>query len=197
MKRWFDLLVEWRYPADETFHLARHRGTVGWDHADVRAYFESKHRIAAALRPRRIVEIGVRCGYSAFAMLWAVPKASYLGIDNRDPAYGDSATFARHAAGLLSVFPDVTFRNVDTRELVDLPGPVPDLVHVDGDHSFEGAQHDIDLALRSGARWVLIDDTDYLEPVRRAAEVAAEGRLVFDLREPLRGAMLIYNGGAG
>ena len=42
MKRWFDLLVEWRYPADETFHLARHRGTVGWDHADVRAYFDSK-----------------------------------------------------------------------------------------------------------------------------------------------------------
>src|SRR3989304_3831529 len=194
MKRWFDLLVECRYPADETFLLAQHHGTVGWAHPDVRAYFESKHRIAAALRPRRIIEIGVRCGYSAFAMLWAVPKASYLGIDNRDPAYGDSATFARHAAELLSVFPDVTFRNVDTRELIDLPGPVPDLVHVDGDHSFEGAQHDIDLALRSGARWVLIDDTDSLAPVRRAAEVAAEGRLRFGPRGPLPGALGSSNG---
>jgi hypothetical protein len=197
MKRWFDLLVECRYPADKTFHLGQHRGTVGWDHPDVRAHFESKHRIAAALQPRRIIEIGVRCGYSAWAMLSAVPRASYLGIDNRDPAYGDGAAFAAHAAGLLEGFAGARFLNANSRELVDLPPPVADLVHVDGDHSFEGAQHDIELALRSGARWVLIDDTDYLDLVRSAATSAARGRLAFDLREPLRGAVLIWNGSEG
>ena len=193
MSSWFDVLVARRFPTDESFHLSRHRGTVGWDHPDVRAYFESKHRLAAALQPRRIVEIGVRCGYSAFAMLSAVPKATYVGIDNRDPSYGDSEAYALHAATLLAGF-RVSFRDVDSRALAELPGPVPDLVHVDGDHSYEGAQHDIDLALRSGARWVLIDDTDYLDDVRRAANEAARGRLALDVREPFRGALLIFNG---
>lgn len=58
-----------------------------------------------------------------------------------------------------------------------------DFVHVDGNHSFEGCLHDLDLSARLGRGWVLIDDTDHVPDVGRAvrAFVAERGltRLFF------------------
>ena len=51
-------------------------------------YYRTKWAIARYLQPARILEIGVRFGYSAQAFLHACPNASYLGIDVDSSTHG-------------------------------------------------------------------------------------------------------------
>jgi hypothetical protein len=132
-----------------------------------RRHYQAKHDLAARLRPRRIAEIGVRAGYAAYAMLSAVPDASYVGFDADVAAHGGEPGFFDYAATVLRGF-DVSLVRQDTRQLDALPGRY-DLVHVDGDHSYEGCLHDLHLACRA-APHVLVDDYDFLPEVRRACD---------------------------
>src|ERR1700733_10374952 len=52
------------------------------------SYYRLKWAIARVLQPRRILEIGVRFGYSALAFLDGAPDATYLGIDNDSDTFG-------------------------------------------------------------------------------------------------------------
>lgn len=132
-------------------------------------YYEVKHAIVRNLQPKSICEIGVRAGYSAYAFLTAAPGAEFLGIDKGagDPA--EVAVFEVHAQKILAGF---NFRlwPQDSQELQVLPygfqGPF-EFVHVDGDHSYTGCRHDVELALIK-ARWVLVDDFDVGPEIRRA-----------------------------
>jgi predicted O-methyltransferase YrrM len=162
----------------------------------VRAYYRLCFDVARMLRPRIIVEIGVRAGYSALMLLAGAPAATFYGIDSGDPTYGDPTAFADHAKRLLcemAARTSITLECKDSRTIPELRvfGERPDLVHVDGDHSFAGAASDIALALRSCAVWTLVDDVDYVPAVAEAALPAARGRMSWRIREPLRGALLI------
>ncbi len=69
-------------------------------------------------------------------------------------------------------------------------GPV-DLVHVDGDHSYNGCLHDLRLAAEIG-RWVLVDDLDWQIPVRAAVTAFLEETRYRAIELPtVRGDMLI------
>lgn len=129
-----------------------------------------KHRIASFLRPRSIVETGVRAGYSAWALALGLSPA-YTGIDN--DADGNGPAFRAHAAAILSpVASPVTFLAVDTRALPALPPA--DLFHLDADHTAEGVSHELALAAAAclpGAA-ILVDDIENPEvpDVRPAVE---------------------------
>lgn len=127
---------------------------------------ETKHAVVSRVKPRTICEIGVRCGYGGYAMLLAAPKARYLGIDNWKASYGDGSVFHEYAKTLLKPF-DASLIVVDSHAIRFLPSGL-DLVHVDGHHTYDGAIQDMDLCERSGAKWMLVDDTDYLPKVARA-----------------------------
>jgi predicted O-methyltransferase YrrM len=140
----------------------------------VRRYYETKHEIVARCRPRSICEIGIRAGYSAFTFLWAVPGVHYLGIDNGLADKEDAARYLDHAAALLRRFtPPGQMGRVNSQEMRELPrapngGPF-EFVHVDGDHSYAGCLHDLQLAM-AGAKWVLVDDVDTGLPIRSACQ---------------------------
>ena len=132
-----------------------------------------KYQIAATFRPRSIVEFGVRAGYSG----WALSKGAtdtgvvptYVGFDSDIDQNGP--VFVSHARKIIStVAGAVEIRQADTRKLVPADIPKADLVHVDADHSYAGALHEISIA--SGAASpggvVVSDDFDYMLDVRRA-----------------------------
>lgn len=138
-----------------------------------RRYYHAKRRVVGRVRPTFIAEIGVRAGYSAWAMLDAAgPDCRYWGIDLDQGTHGGIPGALDHARQILAPWgADIVVG--DSGELDRLPEGV-DLLHIDGDHSYEGCASDLRLAARSGVRWVLIDDTDYIPDVRRAVEAFAD-----------------------
>jgi len=117
-------------------------------------YYRMKEALARAIKPKRILEIGVRYGYSAAAMLAGAPRAEYCGIDLDAPAYGggtDGLEFSRkHLPASASLLRE------DTQKLTSLPGGFYDLIHVDGQQDEVGTYHDLELASRQ-SRFLLFD----------------------------------------
>lgn len=168
------------------------------------SYYQAKYEIARRLSPQRIAEIGVRYGYSAWAMLCAAPTAEYTGFDAQAGTHGGvkGVNTFDYVGGLLGMdYPEATIelRRLDTQRLDSLGGPF-DLIHVDGDHSERGCRHDLNLAwsaLAPGGA-ILVDDYDYIAGVRRAVKKfcidnPASGRLGLYI-PTLRGDYLIRKG---
>jgi predicted O-methyltransferase YrrM len=167
-------------------------------------YYDVKHQLAGEFRPKRILEIGVRAGYSALAFLSACPKATYLGLDAENGKHGgQGGPWTWWAEKLLAPF-RATIRICDTQKMsqLDEADGAFDFVHVDGDHSYRGALHDMRMCyprLATGGVMV-VDDYDYLPDVRRAIDdflrknppsCDPRRKFVFQHRESLRGEMLI------
>lgn len=137
----------------------------------IRQYYAVKWRIAQRISPSRILEIGVRAGYSAFTFLMASPRGTrYLGIDSGLCDAEGRSEFLAHAKTILAEH-DARLWRVDAGSLRSFPvGPGGDsweLVHIDGDHSYEGCLHDLRCAGKVGRR-LLVDDYDVGEGIRQA-----------------------------
>lgn len=160
-----------------------------------RLYYQRKFDVAYTLQPKRILEIGVRAGYSAFAMLSACPEAEYVGWDTGGDYYGGVAGyFVREAPRILARFPHVHFELRDSQK-VDRLDTTFDLAHIDGDHSYEGALHDLHLC-GPACRALLVDDYEFIRSVQAATDhwlVLHTGRVRCRIVEDggFRGNMLI------
>lgn len=142
-------------------------------------YYRVKFEVAKRLEPESILEIGVRAGYSALAFLQACPRAQYLGLDNDEGEWGGVTGFLQHARDRLEPYNAVVMRcdsqdrPLDPEQAAVIRGY--HLWHIDGDHSYHGCLRDIQLAVGLGARWILVDDYDFIPSVRQACDDAAAG----------------------
>lgn len=118
-------------------------------------YYRMKAAIARALAPKRILEIGVRFGYSGAAFLHGSPNARYTGIDADNGSFGGTKGAINWARRLL---PEDRHQLIvaDTQSMHRLPGEIYDLIHVDGQQDGDGTYHDLELAICQG-RHVLVD----------------------------------------
>lgn len=139
-----------------------------------RSCYETKFALARLLQPRRMLEIGVRAGYSALVFLLAVPEASYLGIDANSETHGGFQGAIRHARRVLEPF-HAEVREQSSAAYAETLPPVADatrfdLIHIDGDHSLSGCSFDLRLARRIGGRHLLVDDYGAISDVRAACD---------------------------
>ena len=148
------------HPSDRTGGAGPyHFETPAW-HAN----YLTKHRIAAAIHPSTIIEVGVRFGYSAHAFLSACPGARYIGVDV------DSAEFNAMGAPTcdwafamlrrtIPGFPHLELIRVDTQQ-VDIAPLVPEaeFIHIDAAHSYAGATRDLEALWPKCLRAMLVDD---------------------------------------
>lgn len=118
-------------------------------------YYRLKWAIARALRPTRILEIGVRFGYSARAFLDGAPGAIYVGLDLDGDSWGGSKSAIRWAQAITREH-KAAFAISDSQQLARLPGATWDLIHVDGQQDGDGFYADGRKALLQG-RYVLLD----------------------------------------
>lgn len=157
-----------------TLHACWVPGDPYQPEAETPAYYAAKARVAHWLQPRRVVEIGVRAGYSARAFHLGHPFAQFVGFDLDAGGWGGVAGYAAYARALLGAIPGLAAEVIvaDSQALRELPPHArgADLFHVDGDHTPHGCAHDILLALHNGARWILVDDYDYTTHVREGAD---------------------------
>ena len=163
-------------------------------------YYRVKFEICKAAEPKRIAEIGVRCGYSAWAFLQAAPEAEYVGFDANNGKHGgqggQGGSFWKWANQLLSG-DRVTLIEQDTQKIDSLPLKDIDFFHIDGDHSMDGVMHDLDLAYNTLSRYgqILVDDVDYIVPVLLGVRIwtkKMEKKIATVYYESLRGEMVIY-----
>jgi len=131
-----------------------------------------KFEIAERLKPRSIIEIGVRCGYSAWCFLKASPGARYVGIDADNGTHGGQrGPWMWRAPKLLrELTDDFMLIQSDMADLKRIYMGIPfDMGHVDGDHTYAAAINDISL-LMTMCQVVVVDDTESTDDVKRAVE---------------------------
>jgi predicted O-methyltransferase YrrM len=134
------------------------------DRAEYDTHWHARYKVlwetVRDLAPRRIVEIGVRAGYSSWTMLDAAPDAWLFGVDaDIDPAAGNSHGGYKGAwehAQRINQDRDFRLLIADSHKLDRLPEC--DLVYVDGDHTEDGCYADLLLCERSGVPRILCDD---------------------------------------
>ncbi|CAI8864134.1 MULTISPECIES: methyltransferase domain-containing protein [Pseudomonas] len=120
-------------------------------------YYKVKWSIAKAINPRRILEVGVRYGYSARAFLEACPDAQFVGLDADIDTFGGSkGALAWAEENLKTAGFDVDLRAVNSQSLDAFPGGYYDLIHIDGQQDGNGTYRDLDLAVAQ-SRYILVD----------------------------------------
>lgn len=135
-----------------------------WCPAEEIAAYKARFDLAADLMPKSICEIGVRAGYSAHAFLSGAPGASYQGYDIDGDTHGGVKGAVDHARQLL---PQAQIDIADSQAMQSFPREF-DLVHVDGDHTYSGCKHDLELALTANPRAIVVDDYLNILPVHQA-----------------------------
>lgn len=152
------------------------------------SYYADFAGIGRKFAPWRVLEIGVRFGYSGIAITsgalagGAPPPVVYVGVDaqmfsgsTRDGEVTGALSNVVAEANFRKFRPgvDATFYGADT--LKGLPAAVLnqqfDLINVDGDHSFEGAYGDLCRVwpLLASGGVVIVDDIGMAD-VKRAVE---------------------------
>lgn len=123
--------------------------------------------VARKYAPTKIAEIGVRCGYSAWAMLQAMPDAEFYGYDNYSYKPKEVCECAQEY--LLEGY-NWNVWEMDSQKIKQINIENIDLFHVDGDHSYAGCYHDLELAYKSIAKngVILVDDTKLVPEVAQA-----------------------------
>jgi 2-polyprenyl-3-methyl-5-hydroxy-6-metoxy-1,4-benzoquinol methylase len=125
-------------------------------------YYRLKSAIATVLQPAKILEIGVRYGYSYAAFKDGWPKAHYVGIDLNVDSFGGAGGAIEWARAMGEPAGDEFI--VGNTQLMDrLPGDVYDLIHIDGQQDGEGTYHDLSVAVSQG-RWLLVDGYFWSRP---------------------------------
>lgn len=137
--------------------------------------YREKYDICKRIKPNIIAEIGVRAGYSAWSFLKASPEAKYFGFDANNGKHGgqggENGCYFEWAKHILKQF-NVELIELNTQETNNLSISNVDLFHIDGDHSYDGVIHDLNISLKTLSKngYILIDDIDYIPEVGNAVK---------------------------
>lgn len=141
------------------------------------SYYNYYFSYGRHFRPTKVYEMGVRAGYTAHYIISGAAGSvrKYRGIDLESYLQGSNA----HAMALLSkVCPDASIANGSSHDLKRLDDAY-DLIHIDGDHTYDGKLQDLQLALDSLASEgvIVVDDCSPMglkEPIHRAVLTFAD-----------------------
>lgn len=147
-------------------------------------------RLARLLPVRSYLEVGVRDGCSLWVVLEANPRIMRLALaDDWGTTHGGTGRGSHeHVAALLRnigwpgrvLWLDGRSQETLPELSMRVPTPTFDLVHIDGDHSYDGALADLRNCWPLTTAAMIVHDVDLVADVRRAVEqFSAESWLVW------------------
>jgi predicted O-methyltransferase YrrM len=171
----YDLIRPWLPPRVDDLDIRDEDWGIYDDGDGGRTDYYSWYRwVATIVRPQVVLEIGVRLGYSAWALALPGIAKAFIGLDNECYIRG-SNELARQL--LVKRYETTILHTVDTRSLTSfeplLEGHAPQIVHIDGNHSFQACLHDLCLAhevLGVGGVLIVDDASPGKEPGMACAE---------------------------
>jgi len=179
--------------------------THPWDFRTPAFYeeYRVKYAIAKLIQPHSILEVGVRFGYAARSFLFAMPEASYIGLDFDEPSWGDFAGLPRVWAEtrLHARYPhnDIRTFHFDTQKdsLTPLGLELIDMVHIDADHSYGGTTRDLATFWPLARKAVVVDDYGGIATVQLAVDEFCEDQpnVIRLAATSLRGSAILVRDG--
>lgn len=140
------------------------------DYLDCKIYYEYYYAISKYYQPSSILEIGVRFGYSLGSMIKGSDKIEFVkGIDCEEPFYGVNTLKTAEENIKKYINPNIKceFLRQNSHSIEKLDRKY-DLIHIDGDHSYEGKIKDLNLAL-DHCEVLIVDDYFSGPQIARAA----------------------------
>lgn len=113
----------------------------------------------------RIVDVGVDYGFSTFCFARDFPHADVVGVSDF-PLHLDAEAWVRNH---MDQFPNIRLLVGDSPSIGESFDEPIDLLHIDGDHSYEGVKRDFDAwgrGVKPGGR-VIFHDTNSFASVRQ------------------------------
>ena len=148
------------------------------DYMNSENYYPILNNLMVDMKPKSVLEIGVRYGYSGISFIHGNGIKKYVGIDY-ERYDSDSINKAKINFDYLKTIDDFEYELIfkNTQELTDLNflnGQTFDIIHVDGDHSFEGCTCDIFNFWNVLNIWgyMLIDDSIFYGSVKDSIKTA-------------------------
>jgi predicted O-methyltransferase YrrM len=157
-------------------------------------YYENYYALASYYQPKSILEIGVRYGYSLGTMISAsniIKKVT--GIDNDEYSLGSLEVAKNNIKKYINSNIELNFSLQDSHKIEKLE--YHDMIHIDGDHSYDGKLQDLKLTI-GACKVVIIDDYLQFSEVNRSTNTfisynkdIIENTYVLD--NHIRGTMII------
>ena len=132
-------------------------------------YYHYYYDLVREKNIQTVLEIGVRAGYSMYAMASANLKLDYTGIDLNHGTHGGIVGAINHAKGLAKDFPEANISITEGNSEHYKVEKFYDLIHIDGDHSYRGCMADLEKFTLHG-KYIFIDDYDYIGQVKKAVD---------------------------
>lgn len=132
-------------------------------------YYEYYYAISKFYQPKSILEIGVRFGYSLGSMIKGSDVIeNIIGVDMNSYEYNSIEIAENNIRKYINNNINYNFFLQDSHSILELPN-FYDLIHIDGDHSYEGKIQDLNLTIGK-CKTLIVDDYNYLPEVRKAAD---------------------------
>lgn len=142
----------------------RHR-----DYMHCKNYYEVYYAIGKYYQPKSILEIGVRYGYSLYSIMAACENLEYVrGYDIDEYDSGSIETANKNISKVISDKINFKVENKNTQNLKSIRKKY-DLIHIDGDHTFNGKLHDLNL-VKNNCKVLVVDDYNHIREVKSAVE---------------------------
>ena len=124
------------------------------------------YAVAKATRPTSFLEIGVRFAFSFLPVLYGAQETLKYAEGWDLETYGNLEVATRNIKEHYTGNTEWVLKHLDSQQISELP-QFYDFVNIDGCHDYECKMHDLRLTV-GHARYVLVDDFDYLTQVRKA-----------------------------